>query len=93
MSQLVRYDPPETPPEILAPSHRQIEDPVREDVRPWLVDNSAFAGIDAVKNRRFVTVNFSDATPGIRNIAAARKIAETLYPERCKPGEARDTSK
>jgi iron complex transport system substrate-binding protein len=61
--------------------------------RQWLVDNSAFAGIDAVKNRRFVTVNFSDATPGIRNIAAARKIAETLYPERFKPGEARDMSK
>jgi iron complex transport system substrate-binding protein len=41
-----------------------------------------FAGIDAVKHDRFVTVTFSDATPGIRNIGAVRKVAKALYPHK-----------
>jgi iron complex transport system substrate-binding protein len=61
--------------------------------RQWLLDNSAFAGIEAVKRGRFVTINFSDATPGIRNVAAVRKVAETLYPERFTPGDALDTAR
>ena len=61
--------------------------------REWLLGNSAFAGIDAVKHRRFVTINFSDATPGVRNVATVRKLAETLYPERFRPGEARNISR
>ena len=48
----------------------------------WLLSNEQFSRMDAVKNRRFVTVTFSDATPGIRNIATVRKIAQALYPER-----------
>ncbi len=55
--------------------------------RKWLLANSALAGIDAVKQRRFVTMNFSDATPGVRNVAAVRTVAETLYPEKFRPGE------
>jgi hypothetical protein len=33
---------------------------------------------------RFVTIEFSSSTPGIRNIAAARRLAESLYPEKFK---------
>jgi iron complex transport system substrate-binding protein len=61
--------------------------------RQWLLDNSAVAGIEAVKNLRFVTINFSDATPGIRNVATVRKLAETLYPERFRRAEARSPSR
>ena len=61
--------------------------------RRWLLDNSALAGIEAVKHLRFVTINFSDATPGIRNVAAVRKLAETFYPARFRSGEERNTSK
>jgi iron complex transport system substrate-binding protein len=64
-----------------------------DEKRQWLLDNGALAGIEAIKHRRFVTINFSDATPGIRNVAAVRKLAETLYPERFRPGEAPNTSK
>ena len=48
----------------------------------WLLSNEQFSRMDAVKNRRFVRVTFSDATPGIRNIATVRKVAEALYPEK-----------
>ena len=61
--------------------------------RQWLLGNRAFAGIEAVKHLRFVTINFSDATPGIRNVATARKLAETLYPERFRLGEAQSTAR
>jgi iron complex transport system substrate-binding protein len=60
--------------------------------RQWLLGNSALSGIEAVKHRRFVTINFSDATPGIRNVAAVHKIAEALYPDRFKLGEARNSA-
>jgi iron complex transport system substrate-binding protein len=55
--------------------------------RDWLLANSALAEIDAVKHRRFVTMNFSDAAPGVRNVAAVRKVAESLYPEKFRPGK------
>ncbi|NOT27937.1 MAG: ABC transporter substrate-binding protein [Acidobacteria bacterium] len=55
----------------------------------WLLSNEEFSQMDAVKHRRFVTVTFSDATPGIRNIATVRKVAEALYPERFSTGLAR----
>jgi iron complex transport system substrate-binding protein len=50
--------------------------------RQWLSANSARAGIEAVTQQRFVTIDFSDSTPGIRNIAAVRRVAEALYPEK-----------
>jgi len=31
-----------------------------------------------------VTIDFSSSTPGIRNIAAVRKVAQSLYPEKFK---------
>jgi iron complex transport system substrate-binding protein len=52
--------------------------------RQWLFANGERAGIEAVKHQRFVTIDFSDSTPGIRNIAAVRRVAEALYPERFK---------
>ena len=54
----------------------------------WLLANAGLAGVDAVKHRRFVTVSFSDATPGVRNIATVRKVAAALYPEKFNTGQA-----
>jgi iron complex transport system substrate-binding protein len=52
--------------------------------REWLSAAHARAGIDAVRHPRFVTIDFSSSTPGIRNIAAVRKVAEMLYPKKFK---------
>ena len=48
----------------------------------WLSANNARTGIDGVKHQRFVTIDFSSSTPGIRNIAAVRRVAEALYPDK-----------
>jgi len=52
--------------------------------RELLSATRARAGIDAVRHQRFVTIDFSSSTPGIRNVAAVRKVAESLYPEKFK---------
>ena len=40
----------------------------------FLKGNPAFAGIDAVKNNRFVVLDYVEATPGPRNIRAVEKL-------------------
>lgn len=47
----------------------------------FMKDNPVFASIDAVKNDRFVVLQYVEATPGPRNIAAVRKVAEALRAE------------
>jgi iron complex transport system substrate-binding protein len=44
----------------------------------FMKNNPAFANMDAVRNDRFVVLEYVEATPGPRNIAAVRKLAETL---------------
>jgi iron complex transport system substrate-binding protein len=50
--------------------------------RQLLFANKALAGVDAIRQRRIVDIDFAYTTPGIRNVAAVRKLAEALYPER-----------
>ncbi len=50
--------------------------------RARLTTSSAYASIEAVKRRRFITIDFGDSTPGIRMVTAVRTVAEALYPER-----------
>ncbi len=50
----------------------------------FLTTNEALADITAVKERRFVTINFSSMMPGIRNPEAIRTLAEGIYPESFK---------
>ncbi|MCE0504989.1 ABC transporter substrate-binding protein [Roseivivax sp. GX 12232] len=52
-----------------------------EEKRAFLVSNPAFAGIAAVKNDRFVTLDYVEATPGPRNIAAVKTLAESFWGE------------
>lgn len=40
----------------------------------FMKDNPAFAEIDAVKNDRFVVLEYVEATPGPRNVAAVEKL-------------------
>lgn len=43
--------------------------------RDFMMANPAFADIDAVKNDRFVVLDYVEATPGPRNIAAVKTLA------------------
>ena len=42
--------------------------------RDFIMSNPAFASIDAVKNDRFVTLEYVEATPGPRNINAVKTL-------------------
>jgi iron complex transport system substrate-binding protein len=45
----------------------------------FLEQNPAFAGIDAVKNDRYVVLEYVEATPGPRNIAAVEKLVAGFW--------------
>jgi len=46
-----------------------------EEKRDFMMSNPAFADLDAVKNDRFVTLEYVEATPGPRNIQAVKTLA------------------
>ncbi|MEM9638871.1 MAG: ABC transporter substrate-binding protein [Pseudomonadota bacterium] len=46
-----------------------------EEKRAFMMSNPAFAEIDAVRNDRFVVLEYVEATPGPRNIAAVKTLA------------------
>ncbi|MGB0959325.1 MAG: ABC transporter substrate-binding protein [Halocynthiibacter sp.] len=46
-----------------------------EEKRAFMMSNPAFANLDAVKNDRFVTLEYVEATPGPRNIQAVKTLA------------------
>ncbi|MCX2722226.1 ABC transporter substrate-binding protein [Roseibium salinum] len=52
-----------------------------EQKRDFMRNNPALAGIDAVRNDRFVTLEYVEATPGPRNIKAIRKLADAFWGE------------
>ena len=49
-----------------------------EQKRKFMMSNPAFANINAVKNDRFVTLEYVEATPGPRNIKAIKKLAKAF---------------
>ena len=49
-----------------------------EQKRKFMMSNPAFANINAVKNDRFVTLEYVEATPGPRNINAIKKLAKAF---------------
>jgi len=49
--------------------------------REFMMSNPAFAKLDAVKNDRFVTLQYVEATPGPRNIRAVKTLAEAFWGE------------
>ncbi|MDZ7603370.1 MAG: ABC transporter substrate-binding protein [Hoeflea sp.] len=46
----------------------------------FMKTNPAFADIDAVRNDRFVVLEYVEATPGPRNIRAIKKLAAAFWP-------------
>ncbi|WP_237095439.1 ABC transporter substrate-binding protein [Nereida sp. MMG025] len=46
--------------------------------RAFMMNNPAFSQIDAVKNDRFVVLEYVEATPGPRNIKAVKTLAAAL---------------
>lgn len=46
--------------------------------RDFMMSNPAFKDLDAVKNDRFVTLDYVEATPGPRNIAAIKRLAKAF---------------
>ena len=46
--------------------------------RQYMMSNPAFANMDAIKNDRFVTLEYVEATPGPRNIRAIKKLAKAF---------------
>ena len=49
--------------------------------RGFMMSNPAFAELDAVKNDRFVTLEYVEATPGPRNIQAIKTLASAFWDE------------
>jgi iron complex transport system substrate-binding protein len=47
----------------------------------FLRSNPAFKDIPAVKNNRFVVLDYVEATPGPRNIEAIKRLAAAFYPQ------------
>ncbi|GAA4228680.1 iron complex transport system substrate-binding protein [Sagittula marina] len=52
-----------------------------EQKRDFMMSNPAFADLDAVKNDRFVTLEYVEATPGPRNIEAVKTLANAFWGE------------
>lgn len=47
----------------------------------FMRNNPAFKNIDAVKNNRFVVLDYVEATPGPRNIEAIARLSAALHPQ------------
>ena len=52
-----------------------------EQKRDFMMSNPAFTDLDAVKNDRFVTLEYVEATPGPRNIQAVQTLADAFWGE------------
>ena len=50
-----------------------------EQKRAFMMSNPAFANIEAVKNDHFVTLEYVEATPGLRNIKAIKTLAKAFW--------------
>ena len=56
-------------------------DVTAEQKRAFMMSNPAFADLDAVKNDRFVVLEYVEATPGPRNINAVKTLAQAFWGE------------
>ncbi len=54
-------------------------DVTAEQKRDYMMSNPAFKNIAAVKNDRFVTLEYVEATPGPRNIKAVKNLADAFW--------------
>lgn len=47
----------------------------------FMMQNPAFKNIDAVKNKRFIVLDYVEATPGPRNMDAIARLATAFHPQ------------
>ncbi len=47
----------------------------------FLKAHPALSNINAIRNHRFVTLKYSEATPGVRNVEATLRLAKAFYPK------------
>ena len=47
----------------------------------FLMEHPALSNVSAIINHRFVTLEYSEATPGIRNVGATLRLAKAFYPQ------------
>lgn len=57
-------------------------EPNAEGKIAFLKSQPELADVDAIKNDRFVAITYAEATPGPRNVASTRVLAEAFYPEK-----------
>lgn len=62
-------------------------DVTAEEKRAFMMNNPAFADLDAVKNDRFVVLEYVEATPGPRNINAVKKLAAGFWGQGAHQGQ------
>jgi iron complex transport system substrate-binding protein len=48
----------------------------------FLLAKPELAGVDAIREKRFFVMSYAEATPGPRNIARTRDLAQALHPDR-----------
>lgn len=48
----------------------------------FLKSRAELAAVEAIQNNKFVVLTYAEATPGPRNVASTRRLAEAFYPEK-----------
>lgn len=56
--------------------------PNAQGKQEFLLERPELAHLTAIRKRRFVVLDYAQATPGPRNVAAVRKLAHALHPDR-----------
>ena len=55
--------------------------PVTDGKRQFLLAKPELAHLKAIREQKFVLLEFAEATPGPRNVAATQRLAHALHPE------------
>lgn len=58
------------------------DQPNAQGKQDFLLAKPELAHLAAIRQRRFVVLDYAQATPGPRNVAAVRKLAHALHPDR-----------
>lgn len=56
--------------------------PTADGKRQFLLGKPELSQLKAIREQKFVLMDFSEATPGPRNVEATRRLAQALHPEK-----------
>ncbi|WP_159917935.1 ABC transporter substrate-binding protein [Pantoea sp. 18069] len=59
--------------------------PTADSKRQFLLSTPELSQVKAIREQKFVLMDFSEATPGPRNVEATRRLARALHPEQITP--------